>query len=431
MARETGVIETDSFVEFFGTGRTMAQCAQRQGYLTRKRRAAIIAVSGGACSLSADQISAYGWEIPEFSPAMVAAINEATKQPGVHNPADIGGAWRNPEKMRQAITTIAKDETIDTILIAMSAGGVFAEGVAKAIVAAAKSITHDVFVSWVGMPESLKDLFDNAGVPAFADFPLAIRAAEACAKFTESQVNQAEAKNLLRVISEAGESATTANSTAGPLWTVAETLADLRRAGLPCAAFDVAAGLDVDDIVSRAEQIGYPIVLKLSSPDLNHKSDDGGVAVRLGDRPSVVAAVEAFKSLAERKRLTKTSVLIQKMSHGVELLVGIKRDPSFGLVLVVGLGGTLAELHAEIAATVLPTTPELLRRLLSQNNRLNMLLDGYRGQPAADREALVSFLADFAAWAQSKGDALQEVDLNPIMVAGPQISIVDGRVMWS
>lgn len=431
IAHETGIIETESFVEFFGTAKTMAQCPVRPGNLPRNRRAAIVSVSGGACSLSADQLSVYGWELPAFSPSMAAAIAEATKQDGVHNPADIGGTWRNPDKMKQAVLTIAKDQSIDTILMSMSAGGVFAEGVAKAIVSAAKEVTQDVFVSWVGMPDEVKNLFDAADIPAFADFPLAVHAAEACAKFYESQSSRTEAAELLRVVSETPAPKRAAPSKAQSLWTVTQTLEDLRKANLPCATFDVAGSLNVDDIVARAEKIGFPVALKLSSPDLNHKSDDGGVAIRLGDKAAVATAVEAFKTVAARKNLSNASVLVQKMSQGVELLVGIKRDPSFGLVLVVGLGGTLAELHAEVVAAALPTTKAMLRSMLTRNSRLNLLLDGYRGQPAVDRDALVSLLADFAVWAQSKGDALQEVDLNPVMVSGKQMSIVDGRAVWA
>jgi acyl-CoA synthetase (NDP forming) len=430
VAQETGIVETESLVEFFGTARTMAQCPKRRGDLRRNRRAAVVSVSGGAASLSADHVYALGWELPAFSPAMVAAIAEATGQADVHNPADIGGAWRNPEKMAKAITTIAKDDSIDTIFLPMAAGGQFAAGLAKAIISAATAITQDVFVSWVGMSDQVKELFDKAGVPVFDDFPFAVRAAEACAKFSESQADRAEAAEMMRVLSESPASAPTSLAVASPIWTVTETLGDLRQAGLPCAAFEVADTLDADDIIARAERIGFPVALKLSSPDLNHKSDDGGVAIGLGDGPAVAAAAEQFKALAERKGLTELSVLIQKMERGVELLVGIKRDPAFGPVLVVGLGGTLAELHGEIAATCLPTTPAMLHRLLSRNNRLSMMLDGYRGQSAVDRDALVSFLADFARWALSKGDRLQEVDLNPIMVSGGRISIVDGRAAW-
>ncbi len=432
VAQETGIIETESFVEFFSVGRTMAQRPQRRGQLPRNRRAAVVTVSGGAASLAADQIEAVGWELAEFTPAMVAAIASSTGQSGIHNPADIGGVWRNPDKVTRAICAIAEDDSIDTIFLSLGAGGVFAEAVARAVVKATEAISQDVFVAWVGISTDIQKIFDTAGIPAFGDFPLAVRTAEACARFSQGQTDRDEAVELLRVLDQAPAHPVTLTSDASQsIWTVTEALEDLRQAGLPCAAFDIAPALDTADIVSRAERIGFPIVLKLSSPDMNHKSDDGGVAIRLCNGAAVEAAAETFKAIAVRKGLSAPAVLVQKMSQGVEILVGIKRDPSFGLVLVVGLGGTLAELHAEIAAVVLPTTPSMLRQALSRNARLNMLLDGYRGQPAADREALASFLADFADWALGKGEALQEVDLNPVMVSGERISIVDARAVWN
>ncbi|MCJ9745548.1 acetate--CoA ligase family protein [Neorhizobium sp. SHOUNA12A] len=432
IAQETGITETDSFVEFFSVGRTLAQRARRRDQLPRNRRAAVITVSGGAASLSADHIEVIGWDLAQFSPAMVAALAESTGQAGIHNPADIGGVWRNPDKVRRAINTIAQDASIDTIFLSLGAGGIFAEAVARAVVAAAGEVAQDVFVAWVGISAEVQAIFDKAGIPAFGDFPLAARAAEACAKFSRSHADKAGAVELISLLDGAPVNASAVPAD-GPqsIWTVTQALADLRLAGLPCAAFDVVSKFDAAEIGARAEQIGFPVALKLSSPDMNHKSDDGGVVIRLGDRAAVEAAAETFEEIAGRKRLTATSVLVQKMSQGVEILVGIKRDPSFGLVLVVGLGGTLAELHAEVAAVVLPTTPPMLRRLLSRNARLNMLLDGYRGQPAADRDALVAFLAAFADWALGKGEALTEVDLNPVMVSGGLVSIVDARAVWN
>ena len=430
LARETGIIETEDFVEFFATARTLSQRAQRPNNLARNRKAALISVSGGAASLGADQIYSMGWELPEFSPELAAALTEATGQPGVHNPADLGGVWRNPDKMTKAIRTIAQDDSIDTIFISMGAGGVFARAVAEAIARAAEAITQDIFVAWVGMTPDVYEVFDRASIPAFSDLPVALRAAEACARFSQDQLEARQAAELLDILSQA-PSATPPSARHPGLWTVSEALDDLRQAGLPCAAFDVVASLDPQDIVTSAARIGFPVVIKLSSPDLNHKSDEGGVAVGLKDAQAVEAAVATFQTMADRMQLTRLSVLIQKMERGVELLVGIKRDPSFGLVLVAGLGGTHAELHGEIAATVLPTTRSVLRDLLSRNRKVNALLDGYRGQTGADRDALLSFLEAFARWAQGKGEALQEVDLNPVMVSGNHISIVDARVVWN
>lgn len=430
LASETGIIETESFVEFFGTARALSQRPRRPGDLPRNRRAAMLSVSGGAASLGADQIYALGWELPEFSEATAAAVAEATGQAAVHNPADLGGVWRNPEKMTRAILSIAENADVDTIFLSMGAGGVFADAVAEAIVVAAEQITQDVFVAWVGISDSVHRIFDRAGVPAFPDLPLAVKAAEACATFTQGQANLQGTADLLHLLSEAPTQQSGQAAATSTLWTVTESLGDLRNDGLPCAPFEVVEGLDPGAVATAAERIGFPVVIKLSSLDLNHKSDEGGVVVGLKDAQSVHKAVTVFQQIVTSQHLTGVSVLVQKMERGLELLVGIKRDASFGPVLVVGLGGTLAELHGEVAATVLPTTPAVLRDLLSRNAKLNLLLDGYRGQPAADREKLASFLGDFARWAQSKGDALQEVDLNPVMVSGGQISIVDARAVW-
>ena len=430
VARETGVIQTGSFVEFYGTSKALSMRSARPGDLPRNRRAAVITVSGGAASLCADQLSEVGWELPAFKWETVDAIAKATTQEGAHNPADIAGVWGNNARMAGTISAIALDDSIDTIFVAMGAGGRFAKGVAQAIAEAASRITQDVFVSWVGMSDDVREVLDKAGIPAFDDFPMAARAAEACASFAGGQRDSAPTLELLQAL------ASTVHGNGAPrpgmqrMWTVAEALRDLREAGLPCAPCDVVGGLDPKGIGDRAEDIGYPVVLKLSSPSLNHKSDEGGVALGLRDRDVVEAAVRGFQKLATARNLAQPSVLIQKMESGVEILVGIKRDPSFGPILVVGLGGVLAELHAEIAATPLPTTPAMLRDVLSRNARLDKLMNGYRGQPGVERDAVISFLVSFVSWVQAKGDALQEVDLNPVMAAGRKISIVDARAAW-
>jgi acetyltransferase len=429
LARETGIIETQGFVEFFATARTLSQRPTRRNNLPRNRRAALLSVSGGAASLGADQLYQMGWELPGFSAETTAALMETTGQPGIQNPADLGGVWRNPDKMTKAITTIANEEGIDTIFISMGAGGVFAQAVAEAIVRGADSVTQDVYVAWVGMTDVVDKTFDRASVPAFPDLPLAAAAAEACAIFSQNQRDVAQAAELIDVL-ERAPAAAPPSAGDSSLWTVTEALSDLSEAGLPCAGFDVVASLDAREIGASAARIGFPVVLKLSSPDLNHKSDEGGVAVGLKDIQAVETAVAAFEVIAHRLRLNHVRVLVQKMERGIELLVGIKRDPSFGLVLVTGLGGTFAELHGEVAATVLPTTRAMLNDLLSRNKKVNALLDGYRGQAGANRDALLSFLEAFALWAREKGEALQEVDLNPVMVAGDHISIVDARVVW-
>jgi acetyltransferase len=431
VAAEAGIIETGSFVEFFGTAKAFAQQRVRARDLSRNRRAAVITVSGGAASLSADQLAEVGWSLPDFTRATVAAIEAATSQPDVHNPADITGVWRDPSRIARTMSAIALDDSIDTIFVALGAGGAFANSVAETISSTARTLTQDVFVSWLGMTPETRAIFDRAGVPAFDDFPLAVQAAEACAKYAGTQHRLEDAAELLHILSKHVATGQADVRGEPSLWTVTRTLSDLRDAGLPCAPFDISVALDPIDIAGRSEKVGYPAVLKLSSSSLNHKSDEGGVALRLADRSAVLAAARDFQQLAEKKRLVEPSVLIQKMTGGVEILVGMKRDSVFGLMLVLGLGGTMAELHADVVATPLPTTPARLHALLSRHHKLNKLLDGFRGQAPVDRETMVSFLHAAAHWAESKGAALQEVDLNPVMVTAKEISIVDGRVIWN
>lgn len=429
VASEAGIIQTESFGEFFGTARTLAQRSLDHARMQRKRRAAVITVSGGAASLCADQLSEFGWVLPPFKPETVDAIEAATTFAGIHNPADIGGVWRNNTRMSGTMAAIALDDTIDTIFVAIGAGGDFAKGVAEAIVSVAPTLRQEVFVSWVGMSPEVRAIFEAADIPGFDDFPLAVRAAEACAVVADNRDRRGEAATLLDLTAP-GEPSESPPSDPR-LWTVTETLLDLRDAGLPCAPFDIVDSVDPDIIAARSEAVGYPAVLKLSSISLNHKSDEGGVALRLADRASVHAAATTFQHIAERKGLSAPSVLVQKMAGGVEILVGIKRDAAFGLMLVLGMGGTLAELHGDVVATPLPTTPALLHRLLARHVRLGKLLDGYRGQPGVDRDALVAFLHAFARWAEAKPASLGEVDLNPVIASGAEILIVDGRVVWN
>jgi hypothetical protein len=163
---------------------------------------------------------------------------------------------------------------------------------------------------------------------------------------------------------------------------------------------------------------------------MNHKSDDGGVAIRLGDRAAVEVAAEMFKGIAVRKKLAATSVLVQKMSQGVEILVGIKRDPSFGLVLVVGSAARWRNCMRR--SQPLFYLPHLLCSAdFVAKRSFEHAARGLSRQPAADRDALVAFLADFGDWALGQREALAEVDLNPVMVSGGWYRSSMARAVWN
>jgi acyl-CoA synthetase (NDP forming) len=186
------------------------------------------------------------------------------------------------------------------------------------------------------------------------------------------------------------------------------------------------------DAVTAAEALGFPVVLKVAEPLIAHKTEAGAVAINLKSPADVEAALARMdKSVAaylNGGRIEK--VLVERMVGDVvaELIVGIQRDPQFGLALVVGAGGILVELVEDAAMLLLPTSAEeveaAIRRL-----KIAKLLAGYRGKPAADMGALVKSIMAIAAFAEAHRDTLLELDVNPLMVRADGAVAVDALVV--
>jgi acyl-CoA synthetase (NDP forming) len=186
------------------------------------------------------------------------------------------------------------------------------------------------------------------------------------------------------------------------------------------------------DAAAAAEALGFPAVLKVAEPVIAHKTEAGAVAINLKSPADVEAALGRMeKSVAtylNGARIEK--VLVERMVSDVvaELIVGVRRDPQFGLALVVGAGGILVELVEDAAMLLLPTSAEeveaALRRL-----KIAKLLAGYRGRPAADMAALVGSIMAIAAFAEANRDRLLELDVNPLMVRADGAVAVDALVV--
>jgi acyl-CoA synthetase (NDP forming) len=174
-----------------------------------------------------------------------------------------------------------------------------------------------------------------------------------------------------------------------------------------------------------ARELGFPVVLKAIAPGLVHKTDVGGVALRLEDTDDVVAAAGAMRTRIP----TLTGFVVQRqVPHGVEALVGVTSDPSLGPLLVTGIGGVAVELYKDVAFRVTPVTDVDAREMLDQL-RGRALLDGFRGGPAADRAALVEVLLRIGALVELLPE-IAELDLNPVIVLAPGDGavVVDARL---
>ncbi|MEM1198530.1 MAG: acetate--CoA ligase family protein [Pseudomonadota bacterium] len=184
--------------------------------------------------------------------------------------------------------------------------------------------------------------------------------------------------------------------------------------GLTVPEGQVCKVLEAPDV---AEAIGWPVTLKLSDAELAHKSDVGGIALNLQNRAEVADAAARLGHLGD-------SVLVEQMIAGAvcELIVGLKRDPQFGLALVIGAGGVLTELLADSATLLLPTNRAEIERALT-GLRISRLVEGYRGK-SGDRSALIEAIEAIAAFAAENRETIEELDVNPLLVLPPGQGVV-------
>jgi acetyltransferase len=184
------------------------------------------------------------------------------------------------------------------------------------------------------------------------------------------------------------------------------------------------------EAVKYAKKIGFPVVLKIVSPEITHKSDAGGVKPNIENEKQVI---ESYNKIIENAKRYNPNALIlgvavQKMvSQGIEVIVGIKRDPQFGPVLMFGVGGILVELLNDFSLRLIPINKKEAERMIKEI-KLHKLLDGYRSFKAVDKNALISILMKVSAIAQ-QFPSIEEMDLNPVFLYPDGAVVVDARII--
>jgi acyl-CoA synthetase (NDP forming) len=213
----------------------------------------------------------------------------------------------------------------------------------------------------------------------------------------------------------------------GPCWLETRDLATvLRAAGI---AFAAAEQVPAAEAAAAAERLGYPLVAKAVAPGVLHKSDVGGVILGLESADAVATAAQTLATRMQAIGATLEGVLLQReLRGGIEALVGVTTDPTFGPLLVCGLGGVLVELLRDVSFHLTPVTDVDAQDMLARL-RASRLLDGYRGMPPGDRAALADVIVRVSALVEVVPE-LRELDLNPVKVFEPGRGavVVDGRM---
>jgi acetyltransferase len=383
----------------------------------------IITRSGGAGALMADRAEEIGLDVATLSEATVTALRKVVPAFGsTGNPVDITAQGLvDPNLMRESIKILLSDPKVDIAIAWLSFSEKQADMNVRNFVEAKAQTNKPFIVCWMGMPDAAAEQMRAAGIPVLRSAEAAVDAVGAIVRYAEARRNwlaDAPARAALQLPK------LKLPSQPGPVSSL-DGQALLATCGVQTAAVKLAA--TADEAVAAAQALGYPVVLKIESPDILHKTEAKGVALNLKDADAVRTAFAQLVTNAKQYRADAriVGVLVQAMAQGdVELVIGLKRDATFGPVIMVGLGGVLIEVFRDVVFRAAPVTEaEALRMLDELKSRA--VLDGVRGKPAVDRAALARMVSAVSRFGAAAGPRLAELDLNPVLAGPHGVTAVD------
>jgi acetyltransferase len=400
-------------------------------------RLAILTNGGGLGVMATDTLVGSGGRLAQLSSETMQQLDAILPATWSHgNPVDmIGDA--SGERYAAALRVLLRDNGVDAILVLYSPTAIVSsDEAARAVIQTVGDTHRNVLTSWLGRGAvaSARHLFSNAGIATYDTPEHAVRG------FMHT-VNYARSQEMLSQIppsipSEFTPATTTAQlvvekALAGKrqVLTEPESKAMLASYGIPVVETQIASG--ADDAVGVAEKLGYPVAIKIISPDITHKSDVGGVALDLETSSAVRAAVCAITDrLAKLQPDARLSgFTVQKMARrpgAHELIIGVATDALFGPVILFGHGGTGVEVIADRAIALPPLNMHLARELVSRT-RVFKLLQGYRDRPAADLDAICLTLIKVSQLIIDIAE-IAELDINPLLADQNGVLALDARI---
>jgi len=429
---QTGVIRVDTVEELFHMAAFLAHQPVPAG-----NRVAILTNAGGPGILATDACDAWGLVVPDLAETTARGLREfLPPEASVKNPVDMI-ASASAENYERAVRILLADPEVDSLVVLFVPPLVTeARAVGQAIARGAEGTRKPVlacFLGRQGAPARLKSDGDMQ-IPSYAFPETAIRVLARAVSYgkwlgrpegEERRFPEVDRGTVTRVLAEAR----TRLGSGGGWLSPGEVDAVLTAYGIGSTAFRVAP--TPEEAVAAAGKLGYPVVLKLASDTLTHKSDLGGVRLDLRNEEDVRGAFASIRDAVEARGLggEMQGVLVQSMvKEGVEVIAGMSRDPLFGPLVMFGMGGVQVELMKDVSFRIHPFTTQDAAEMIREVKGFP-LLAGYRGAPAADVAALEEILLRLSRLA---GDVpeLEEMDLNPVKVLprGRGCRTVDARI---
>ncbi|MFQ5856073.1 MAG: acetate--CoA ligase family protein [Anaerolineae bacterium] len=382
--------------------------AKAFAYLTppKGNRILFITTSGGAGILATDQAELEGLDVSPLPDEVVEAITPLIPAHAIKaNPVDLTGD-ATAQMFGDVVQATRKHyDTLGVIF------GDPVEGASRVVTPGANELV--IFLGGADVERHERELMHLKGIPVFPTPERGVRAL---------------ARVLQRNDLGAPEEPTLTVTAAGRQLTPYEAFTRIAEQGLPCTDFGLADS--AGRVVEIAHDLGFPVAVKISSPDILHKSDVGGVRLNLDSAEAAEKAYDEMLATVRRARPTARvgEVLVSKMAPpGLEVIVGMNRDPQFGPVILFGLGGIMVEIFRDVSLRLLPLTRDEALGMIREIRGYE-LLSGYRGQPAVDEQALADCLLAVAQMAESHPE-ITEIDLNPVFAYPDGILVVDARLI--
>ena len=432
--RRTGVLRVQSIAELFNMAEVLGRQPRPAG-----PRLTIITNAGGPGVLATDALITAGGELATISPGTIEELNKHLPAAWSHNnPIDVLGD-APPDRYAKALEIAARDPNSDGLLVVLTPQDMTdATGTAELLARYAKIDGKPVLASWMGGPmvAAGDQILNRANIPTFAYPDAAARAFYYMWRYTYNlrgiyeTPEDAGARDKGHGVREAQEIVAGVRKSGRTILTEHESKRLLAAYGIPTVETHVAR--TEAEAVRLAERIGFPIVLKLNSETITHKTDVGGVKLNLIDAAQVSRAFrEIQQSVADKAGSQHFGgVTVQPMvrlSDAYEIILGSSIDPQFGPVLLFGSGGQLVEVYKDRALALPPLTATLARRMMEQT-KIHKALRGVRGRKPVNLSTLEALLVRFSQLVLEQ-KWIAEIDINPLLANSERLLALDARVV--
>ncbi|MEJ2672221.1 MAG: acetate--CoA ligase family protein [Deltaproteobacteria bacterium] len=399
----------------------------------RGNRLVVFSRSGGEAVVTAYACRRFGFRLPPLSEALVASIQERSRAGVIHptNPIDLGDVF-DFSVYTDIMDAVCRDPEVDAVLFHYGPMADFeleaGRQMARRMLEMARQARKPLAITVLCTPDEEDYIRNNLGVPVF-HFPEDAVQALALSRELAGRGEIQDFEASLHLKGAGAIAGMLAGPHPGDFLSLDQAQAVIEAAGIPVAPWKTAA--TPAEATAAAARLGFPVVLKLSAAGLIHKTEAGAVALDLHDAAAVEAA---FARLAQVARSSLPDgeawrmVVMSQVTGGREVLLGARRDDSFGPVIAFGAGGVDTEILDDVALRVAPVSPAQARGLVAET-RIGRILTGTRGRPAADLQGVGQALAALSNL-MLQFTQVQEVDLNPVRVfpGNPGLLALDARI---